>query len=174
MKNVMIFIFIFIGMDIIPKVIVFYIWISEFLSMEFNFKNNYFSSVLVRTQFVGSELRIWKDSGGSYSSVSVDEPGFRRVWSSVFPDLGLGSAHFWLNSFKVQAFWRGFNGFEDWFWWMNMGSSEFEVWPIKFEVGLKFGFGVSSKFDLSCSKQFEVCYIWVRSNTSISNSQLWQ
>ena len=39
-------------------------------------------------------------------------------------------------------------------------------------MGSKFGFGgrtwvrVSSKFDLSSSKQFEVRYIWVQSNTT--------
>ena len=77
---------------------------------------------------------------------------------------------------------------------MNLGSEEFEVQfflelglgvrPIsgptgsKFglfggvRIGLKFGFPrqtwiqVSLKFDLSSSKQFEVHYFWVRSNTS--------
>ena len=68
---------------------------------------------------------------------------------------------------------------------MNQGSklALSENWPIssktgsKFglfggiRVGLKFSFGgrtwvqVSSKFDLSSLKQFEVRYIWVRSNT---------
>ena len=42
----------------------------------------------------------------------------------------------------------------------------------------KFGFGrqtwvrVSSKFDQSSLKQFEVRYIWVRSNTSVHNTIL--
>ena len=43
-------------------------------------------------------------------------------------------------------------------------------------VGLKIGFGgrtwvwVSSKFNLSSSKQFEVHYIWVQSNTNMYNN----
>ena len=41
-------------------------------------------------------------------SALVDRPGFRRVLSSVFLDLGLGSAHFWLNRFKVRDFRKGF------------------------------------------------------------------
>ena len=51
-----------------------------------------------------------------HSSISVDEPGFGRVQSLVFPDLGLGLAHFWLNRFKVWDFWRGLNGFDVQFW----------------------------------------------------------
>ena len=47
------------------------------------------------------------------SLVLVDEPGFGKVRSSVFPDLGLGSAHTWLNRFKVSGF---LEGFEVQFW----------------------------------------------------------
>ena len=47
--------------------------------------------------------------------------------SLVFPDLGLGLARFWLNKFKVWAFWMGLSGFEVQFWWTNLGSSEFEA-----------------------------------------------
>ena len=38
------------------------------------------------------------------SSVLGDEPGFGRIQSSVFPDLGLGLAHFWSNRFKFGLF----------------------------------------------------------------------
>ena len=75
-----------------------------------------------------------QDFGWVHSSVLVNEPGFRRVPSSVFPDLGLDLAHFWLNMFKVRAFWRGLSGFEVRFWWTNLGSNELEIRPIKFEV----------------------------------------
>ena len=42
----------------------------------------------------------------------------------VFQDLDLGSAHFWLNRFEIQAFWKCLEfGFG-----MNLGlSDEFEV-----------------------------------------------
>ena len=72
--------------------------------------------------------------GWVHSLVLVDEPGFEKAQSSVFPDLGLGLACFWLNRFKLQDFWRGSNGFKVQFWWTNLGSSEFEIWPIKFEA----------------------------------------
>ena len=64
----------------------------------------------------------------------VDDPGFGRVQSLVFLDLGLGLAHFWPNRFEVWAFWRGSNGFEVRFWWTNLGLSEFKVRPVKFEA----------------------------------------
>ena len=54
--------------------------------------------------FVGSEFGIFGGFGWVRSSILVDKPGFGKVRSSVFPDLGLGSAHFWPNRFKVQAF----------------------------------------------------------------------
>ena len=66
--------------------------------------------------------------------ILVDKPGFRGVQSSVFRDLGLGLARFWLNRFEVQAFWRGSSGFEVQFWWTNLGLSEFKVQPVKFEA----------------------------------------
>ena len=50
--------------------------------------------VLSRTQFVGSEFGIFEGFGRVHSSVLVGELGFGRVRSSVFPDLGQGSAHF--------------------------------------------------------------------------------
>ena len=68
------------------------------------------------------------------SSILVDKPGFGRAESLVFPYLVLGSAYFWLNMFEVQAFGRGSKGFEVQFRWMNLGSSEFEVQPVKFEA----------------------------------------
>ena len=71
---------------------------------------------LDRIQFVDSEFRIFGGFGWVYSSIMVDEPVLGRVRSSVFQDLGLGSAHFWLNKFEVRAFWRGSNGFEAQFW----------------------------------------------------------
>ena len=87
---------------------------------------------------VGSNLvhgfGIFGGFGWVRSSVLVDKPGFERVQSSVFPDLGLGLAFFWSNMFEVLVFWRGSNGFEIRFWGMNLGSSEFEFQPVKFEV----------------------------------------
>ena len=62
-----------------------------------------------QTHFMGSEFEIFVGFWWVHSSVLVDEPGFRKVRSSVFPDLGPDLAHFWLNRFKVQAFWRGSN-----------------------------------------------------------------
>ena len=99
--------------------------------------------VLDQTQFIVSEFGIFGGFGWDRSSVLVGKPGFRRVWSSVFPDLGLSLACFWQNRFKVHAIWRGLNGVEDQFWLMNL----------------------SSKFNLSSLKKFEVCYICVRSDT---------
>ena len=37
-------------------------------------------------------------------SVLVDEPVFERVRSSVFPDVGLGSTHFWPIRFILLGF----------------------------------------------------------------------
>ena len=54
--------------------------------------------MLCRTQFVGSGC------GRVGSLVLINEPEFGMVQSLVFPDLGLGSACFWLNKFKVRAF----------------------------------------------------------------------
>ena len=49
--------------------------------------------------------------------VVEDEPElFGKVRSSVFPDLGLGSAHFSSNRFEVRTFWKGLVGFEVQFW----------------------------------------------------------
>ena len=66
--------------------------------------------------------------------VLEDEPGFGKVRSSVFPDLGLGSAHFWLNKFEVRAFWKGSKEFEVLFWWTNLGLSDFKIQPVKFQA----------------------------------------
>ena len=65
--------------------------------------------VLGRTQFVGSKF------GWVHNSILVDKPGFRRVRSPVFPNLGLG-----LGGFKVR------------FWWINYCSSKFYTWPVIF------------------------------------------
>ena len=70
---------------------------------------------------------FFEELGWVHSLVMVKEPGFRSIQSKIFPDLGQGSAHFWLNGFEVQAFWRGSNGLKIWFVLMNLGSSEFEV-----------------------------------------------
>ena len=84
--------------------------------------------------FVGSELGIFGGFGWVHSSVLVYESGFRRVRSLVFPDQELGLARFRPNRFEVRAFWRASNGFEVRFWWTYLGSSEFEVRPVKFEA----------------------------------------
>ena len=82
----------------------------------------------------GFEIRDFGGFGWVHSLVLVDDSGFRMVRSSVFPDLGLGSAHFWPKRFEIQAFWRGYNGFKVQFWWRNLGSREFEVQLVKFEA----------------------------------------
>ena len=56
---------------------------------------------------MGSEFGNFGGFKWVRSSILVDEPGFGRVRSSIWLDLGLGSAYFWLNRFEVQAFWRG-------------------------------------------------------------------
>ena len=76
---------------------------------------------------MGSNFANFRGFGWICSLILVDVPGFGRVQTSFFPDLGLGSAGFWLNMFEVWTFWRGLKGFEVWFWWMNLGLSEFEV-----------------------------------------------
>ena len=75
-----------------------------------------------RNQFEGSKFGIFRGFGWVHSSILVDESGFGRVRNSVFPDLGLSSAHFWPNRFVVQ------------FCWKNLGSSEFEVRPDKIKA----------------------------------------
>ena len=39
-----------------------------------------------------------------------------------------------MNRFEIQVFLRGSKGCEVRFWWMDLGSSEFEVLPVKFEA----------------------------------------
>ena len=96
---------------------------------------------------VGSKIGIFGGFEWVRNSIWVDEPGFGRVRSSVFPDLGLGSTYIWLNRFEVRTFCRGSKGFEVQFCWTNLSSKE---------------------FDLSSSKQFKVQYICVRSNTNVN------
>ena len=98
------------------------------------------------TNFVGSEFGIFGGFGWVCSSVLVDEPGFGRVRSLVFPDLGLGSTYFRAKKFEVRTFWR-----------VRKGS--------KFGFGRRTWIWKSSKFDMLGSKQFEVRLIWVHSNT---------
>ena len=52
----------------------------------------------------------------------------------------VGGQDFWREGFDDQFFWI--------FWWTITGSSEFRIWPVKFEVAW-----------------FEVCYIWIQSTT---------
>ena len=85
----------------------------------------------------------------------MDEPGFGRVRNSVFQDLGLGSAHFWRNRFKVQDFGRGLKGFIVRFWWTNLGLSEFEIQPVKFEA-------VQSLLYLGLIQHYQKLYFFVR------------
>ena len=98
--------------------------------------------VLGQTQFPGSKFKIFGGFGWVFSSILLDKPEFGRVRISVFPDLGLGSARFWPNKFEGQAFCRGLKWFE-------------------IQFGGRTWVRVSSKFDLSSLKQFEVCYIWI-------------
>ena len=90
--------------------------------------------VLGRTQFVGSKFGIFGGFGWVRSSIWVDEPGFRRVRSSVFPNLVLGLTYIWPNKFEVWTICRGSKGFKVRFWWTSLGSKEFEVRPVKFEA----------------------------------------
>ena len=53
-----------------------------------------FSKMFIVIGFVGLEFGIFGGFGWVHSSVLVDEPGFGRVRSLIFPDLGLSSAHF--------------------------------------------------------------------------------
>ena len=69
-----------------------------------------------------------------HTFILVDKPEFGRVQTLVFPDLGLGPTHFWLKRFEVWVSWRRSKGFEVQFWWMNLGLSEFEGQPVKFEA----------------------------------------
>ena len=66
------------------------------------------NTVGLNTQFVGSKFGIF----GEFRWVRIllfllDEPGFRMVRTSVFPDFWPGLANFWLKRFEVRAFWRG-------------------------------------------------------------------
>ena len=58
--------------------------------------NLFYSSILVlgRTQFKGLQFGIFGWYWRVHSSVLIDEPGFGKVRSSVFPDYGPGQA--WL------------------------------------------------------------------------------
>ena len=69
-----------------------------------------------------------------YCRVRVDEPGFRRVRSLVFPNLVLDLTYIWPNKFEVRTICRDSKGFEVRFWWTSLGSKEFEVRPVKFEA----------------------------------------
>ena len=51
---------------------------------------NTFEIVLGQTQFVGLKFWIFGGFGRVRSLVLVDKPEFKKVRSSVFPDLGLG------------------------------------------------------------------------------------
>ena len=52
---------------------------------------------------MGLRFRIVGRFRWVHSSDLVDALGFERVRGSVFPDLDLGSVHFWLNRFEVQT-----------------------------------------------------------------------
>ena len=103
------------------------------------------------------EFGIFGGFGWVHSLVLVDEPGFGRVLSSVFQDLDLGSACFWPNEFKVQAFWRGSNGSEVWFWSTKQGSSELAVRSLICQVQSSSKFII---FDLTLrSKKYSILFI---------------
>ena len=71
-------------------------------------------SIMNLLKKIGSEFGIFGWFRWVHSSFLVDEPGFGRVQSSVFPDLGLCSVEpiSQPNKFKVQAFWRSSNRVE--------------------------------------------------------------
>ena len=81
------------------------------------------SLVMGQTQFVCSEFGIFVGFMWVRSSVLLDEPGLGRVQSLGFSDFGLDSAFSRLNRFEVRFWWR-----------MNLGSSEFEVRPVRFDA----------------------------------------
>ena len=77
---------------------------------------------------LGSRFGIFGGFGWICSLILGEKPGFGKVQSSAFPDLGLGSStQFWANRFELWAFWRCLKGFKFRFWWMNLGSKEFEA-----------------------------------------------
>ena len=89
--------------------------------------------MLGRTQFVSSWFRIFRGFGWVHNLVLVDGPGFGMVQLSVFPDLGLGLAHFWL-----------------------LKGSQFGLFEgSKYNFGRRTWVRMSSKFNLSSSKQFD-------------------
>ena len=82
--------------------------------------------VLGRTQFVGSNFRIFDGFGWVLGLLFgfVWWTQVRKGLSRVCPDLGQASAHFWPNMFEVQAFLTGLKGFEFWFWFMRVRISK--------------------------------------------------
>ena len=65
--------------------------------------------MLGQTWFVGSEFGIFGGLGWVYSSILVDESGFGRVRSSVFPDFDLGLSRFLPDRFlKFPSFLKEF------------------------------------------------------------------
>ena len=106
--------------------------------------------MLGQTQFVGLEFGIFGGFRWVRSSIWVDEPGFGRVRSSVFPDLGLGSTYFWPKGSKFGHF-AGFKrvrssvlvdepGFE----WVQIRPVKFEAVQSLLYLGLEQGFRESS------------------------------
>ena len=101
------------------------------------FSNSHYTFILVlgwNLQFMGSKFGIFGGFGWVCSSVLVDEPGFRRVWSSFFSRFGLGSTHSGQTGMKFGLFGGVQMGLKFGFWRMNLGSSEFEVQPVKFKA----------------------------------------
>ena len=73
--------------------------------------------------------------GGVHSSVLIDEPEFGPFMAEKVRCLSF------LEGFKTS------NEFEIRFWWANLGSSEFEVQPVKFDRNtnsIETYFGISS------------------------------
>ena len=69
----------------------------NFIHFRFNFS---FRSNFKRSSWVWSSGFLG-EFGLVRSSIMVDEFGFGRIQSLLFPNLGLGSARFWLNRFEI-------------------------------------------------------------------------
>ena len=131
-------------------------------------QKNVHSSVRVGSNpIIEFEIR---DFGGFWRpqpSILVQEPGFGKIRISVFPDLGLGLAHFYLNRFEVLAFGRGLKGFEVWFCWMNLASSDYAIlitWRLSVQIHINLFFVTGSSISTSASA------VTAASTTSTSTS----
>ena len=84
-----------------------------------------------------SSRDVWRVQVGIHSLVLVDKLWFGIRMGLKFSFFGFTRPGFGLFLTKVDrssGIWRGSNGFKVWFRWTNLGSSEFKVRLVKFEV----------------------------------------